>query len=297
VTLVPSGIALNGEDIIPETIHDYPGQFLQSAKTQMQSGNVISLEAKKYLLVHNHWCGGYYHWVIDALSRLWISRNLLDEVVFLDPIYPAKIRKIQAESLIPFQIRETFAVREGMNMQIANLVIPTNYKYLGVFVPEIIQQLREFYHAYIRSNIHNYRGQGERIYITRKNARRRKIENEDEMLDILTSYDFTIVSAEDLTFFEQVALMYHAKFLISIYGAALTNMMFMMPGTKVFELQRQVTDQETFDPVFFRLASVSQLQYYYLFCEPVDRDEPKITANIKVDIDKFKKSMDMFMMD
>ncbi len=296
VILVPSGIAIKNSNIIKASIaqnKEFYQKFQQSVKDQLQNGELKTLDRnKQYLLVHNQWCGGYYHWVTEALSRLWVCKNMLSDTVFLLPLYPAKIRNTHLESLKAFEIKESQAVVAGINLEIPNLIIPSNYRKNGIFVPEIIVHLRDLYHKYILKNNCRLPDLGDKIYISRKNASRRKITNEVEIIEVLDKYGFEIICTEEYSFFEVIAIMYNSRYLVSIYGAGLTNMMFMKSGGRVLELQKRLTiKNERFDASFYNLASVCQLEYYYQFCEPINLEEPKITADIEVDKGDFQQSM------
>ena len=80
---------------------------------------------------------------------------------------------------------------------------------------------------------------GEKIYITRGNATKRKCVNETDVISMLDKHGFTVVYPGDLSFFEQVELFSGAKFVIGPSGAAMFNVAFCKPGTHVIDIESQ----------------------------------------------------------
>jgi capsular polysaccharide biosynthesis protein len=74
-----------------------------------------------------------------------------------------------------------------------------------------------------------------RLYISRADARARKIANESEVTACLRRSGFTEIIAADLSFDEQVDLFRHASHVVSIHGAGLTNIVFCPPGAHILE--------------------------------------------------------------
>lgn len=74
------------------------------------------------------------------------------------------------------------------------------------------------------------------IYISRRQAKVRKLANELELVPLLEDLGFAIVLLEELGFAEQVRLFSEAKVIIGPHGAGLANMVFANPGATVIEL-------------------------------------------------------------
>lgn len=98
-----------------------------------------------------------------------------------------------------------------------------------------------------------------RIYISRRANPRRQVVNEHEVMGLLEPLGFRSVTLEELPFLDQVRLFQRAEAIIAPHGAALTNLVFAQPGTKVIEFQPWKL-QDT----FFRLSRSVGLDYYYL---------------------------------
>lgn len=76
-----------------------------------------------------------------------------------------------------------------------------------------------------------------RIYISRRGSQKRVLANELDLETALAARGFTIVKPEALSVRDQIALFHQADLIVAPAGAALANVLFCRPGTKVIELQ------------------------------------------------------------
>ncbi len=193
---------------------------------------------------------GYGHWLLDELPRLLtlprdpaktliaharhsFSRVALDHWGWSGPIlYPERDAHFQCEDLlIPSHVGTvTRPTRRGLDL------------------------VTDFTSAFPRSSS----AHGERIYLTRENARRRRVSNDAELWSLLHAAGFAKVQLEDLTWAEQINTFRQARFIVSPHGAGLANLAFCRHGTRVVEL---------FNPAYvhgcyWRVASLQQLDYW-----------------------------------
>lgn len=82
--------------------------------------------------------------------------------------------------------------------------------------------------------IHKPRTAHNRVYISR--AGRRRVLNEDALIDLLINYDFIIVEDRPRSLAEQYEIYHNASFIIGPHGASFTNLLWCEPGTHLFEL-------------------------------------------------------------
>lgn len=76
-----------------------------------------------------------------------------------------------------------------------------------------------------------------RIYVSRLGSLKRVLVNEAELEAALEARGFTVVRPEHLPVIDQIALFHRAEVVVAPAGAALANVLFCRPGTKVFEIQ------------------------------------------------------------
>ena len=81
-----------------------------------------------------------------------------------------------------------------------------------------------------------------RIYISRANAKRRILTNEEELITLIKKHGFEIVEPHRLSYTEQVRLFSGCSCILGVHGAGLTNILFAPKGCKVLEIHNpQVT--------------------------------------------------------
>ena len=75
-----------------------------------------------------------------------------------------------------------------------------------------------------------------RIFVSRRDARRRRVANEAELLPVLARYDFEVIAPGTSSFRDQVALFASAEAIAGPHGAGLTNILFAGKSAKVLEI-------------------------------------------------------------
>jgi len=229
---------------------------------------------KPVLWITDYWSKGYFHWLTDALTRLYVVRDRLDQLTLLLP-REFETRDFVKSSLAIFGVKNVEFIQRNEVVECRNLLMPTHTAPSGHFRDEVISGVR----ATLLAAFGESNDARERLYISRRRAGRRRIVNEDELTPVLNKFQFEIVYAEEISFPEQVKLFSRARYLVSNHGAGLTNMLFMREGGSVLEL-RHVSDYV--NNCYFILASALGLKYYYQLC-PAERDfgEPH-TADLVV---------------
>ncbi len=251
------------------------------------------------LWITDYWSKGYFHWLTDALTRLYVVPDRLDQLELLLP-WELAMRDFVRTSLEVFGVKKYDFIRRNEVLLCSNLFMPTHTAPSGHFRDEVINGVRTTLLAALGDPA--YRGAGERIYISRRAANRRRIANEDDFTQILKKLDFQLICAEELSFQDQVKLLSRARYLVSNHGAGLTNMLFMQTGARVLEL-RHVSDYV--NNCYFTLASALQFDYLYQLCEPKpDQADTKTTdakttdphtADLVVDPQELEKNLSLLL--
>jgi capsular polysaccharide biosynthesis protein len=121
-----------------------------------------------------------------------------------------------------------------------------------------------------------------RIYIKRRGSRR--VANDAMVENYLTALGFTSVYLENMAFAEQIALFASASFIVAMHGAALANLLFCQPGTRVLEISPDVE----FRPYFWMIAEKLGLAYGVLACATTDGT---FNGDVNVDMREFRALM------
>jgi capsular polysaccharide biosynthesis protein len=96
-----------------------------------------------------------------------------------------------------------------------------------------------------------------RLYLSRARAAVRRIANENEISEVLRHRNFEIVEAENLSWREQANLFAGASVIVAPHGAALANIVFCKPGTRVVE----ISTRAGYGDCYWQLAAVAGLSY------------------------------------
>lgn len=240
-------------------------------------------------MVHSIWTAGYYHWITECLPRALVMNSLLAEAV---PILPSAKYKNYESSLKALGFHEVSYFPEEKNVILSNPIVTDCPRQFATTDPELLHQVRD--KVKIGLDIVNHVKPYRLIYISRRKARGRYVVNEEKIVNFLSAIGFESFCFEDFSFEEQVSLMHETAVLISIHGAALTNMVFMQPGGRIIELlpikngifdYNIVRNSLRHDPCYVRLAKAMGHHHIGLECKPeVAKFAGTHMADIDVDI-------------
>ena len=163
---------------------------------------------------------GFYHLITEDLSALLMNKSE----------FP--ILNYQSNSKLVSQILSSLnqeIVTTPKWVFVKNLSFVTRGLDLGYLHPEGLSSLRKY--AQCPSVSQNTK---EKIYVSRIGTRR-SISGEELIAEHLANRGFGILSAENLTFKEQIELFLNAETLIGVHGAGLTNGIWT-PQAKLIEL-------------------------------------------------------------
>lgn len=229
---------------------------------------------KEVLWITDYWSTAYFHWLADALTRLFVVRERMHDLLL---VLPEKYRgwDLVESSLKAFGVTNVDFIGANEVLECRSLVMPSPTAPSGHFNAEAIQGVRQvLLEAYGAAD-----KEGERLYITRSKATKRRVINEDEITPVLKRFGFATVVAEELSFAEQVRIFSRARYLVSNHGAGLTNMLFMRDGGSVLELRHE---SDCINNCYFTLASALDLNYFYQTCAAVQSNADPHVADLVV---------------
>jgi capsular polysaccharide biosynthesis protein len=220
------------------------------------------------------WQGAFYHWIFDVLTRL----HLIEKGGHsLNRLYVEAAFDFQKESLelLGIQPSQMINAKDYAAVYAPQLIIPS--------VPPIptewgCQFLREKILPKLSSRSRL------RLYVSRSEASRRRILNEEAVETMLRRYGFEKVILSSFRFKEQAELFYAADAVVGPHGAGFSHLVFCRPHTPVLEI---------FSPPYVNLCywhvcNRVSLSYHYLFGEDL-----KVTGDpdIEVNLSKLEASL------
>lgn len=294
VRISSSGMLFRGTHILPESFA-FPSNInlwrrrslLKFFATNYLQRRTRSIE-RDVLWITDDWSNGYFHWLTDALSRLYLMRGRLNDFLLLLPADYAT-REFVTSSLSCFGVAAFEFIAPEEVVRCRKLFMPGHTAPSGHYNHEIICGVRRVLLQALGDTTE--KETGERVYLSRGRARKRRIDNEDEVIEVLRQLGFHIIYAEDLTFEQQVKLCSRTRYLVSNHGAGLTNMLFLRADAGVLELRHET---DATNNCYFTLASALGLNYFYQTCQPVDDQDPH-SADLVVDLDKLKSNLSLLL--
>lgn len=218
-----------------------------------------------YALIHTKWAN-YSFWITSSLVRLLMLQNSGMDFTLLYPEEWDNVAYIQ-ESLKAFPNLKYKRIPVGVHIQVKNLLLPEVRPFTACFNGEELQMVHDYMVERIPEE-YKFQTYPEKIYVTRKKAKYRKVANEEEVIQLVTKYGFTVIDFDDMSFWEQVVQMQSTKAFISIHGAGYSNTMFMNQRTSVVEIINEKYAKMEYTFPFWKQVVLRNIHYYPLFCKP-----------------------------
>jgi hypothetical protein len=182
----------------------------------------------------------YYHWVIDSLLPLFIMRPFLPAGTRL--LIPGRIAALRSKPGIVDHMAALRAWGFG-DMETVEITAPLCRVQDVVWLDHlssinIVADMLVAVRAHVWA-LAGPRGAARRIYVRRHGSR--SVLNTEELEAMLAPLGFETAEMEALSPAEQIAMFRDADYVVAGHGAALTNLIYCAPGTRVLELS---PDQE-----------------------------------------------------
>jgi len=175
----------------------------------------------------------YFHWITDILPRIRLAREAgylpgsFDHILVNGLDQPFQEGTLETLG-IPKEKCLVFAEGESA-WQLEEAILPSLPGVPGVVPRESVDFLR-------RELAAPQSGASRRIFIGRGGAKHRNLVHEEEISRELGKKGFEKVNCGNLSVLEQARIFASAGMIVGAHGAALTNLVFCRPGTKVIEL-------------------------------------------------------------
>lgn len=210
----------------------------------------------------------FFHWMIEIVPRL-VHLGRTGEAtrrpIVMRPLrFDYQRASLEAMGLSPMFVRQDV-------IDVAGAYFPTHMITAhgsGQISPDAIANLRAFADMFPAGQSAKRR----RLYISRADARKRRIRNEAEVAAAMAAAGFEICQLSTMSLGDQVRAFRSAEIVVGQHGAGLTLTAVCEPGTKVVELY---PDQFTAVSPYWTIASLAGLDYRMMLCpgEPDRRGE------------------------
>ena len=199
----------------------------------------------------------YFHWLLDVLPRIFIAREAgLERGRWL---YVSSAKSFQRDTLEALGLLgRTIEPDASAIINAHDIATPVHQIAIGHLPPNWVM---DFLRGELLSNLRTAPSRfGKRLYVSRNDADRRHIRDEDALVAALAAIGFEKIVPGHLSVSEQAATFANAEIIVGAHGSSLANLVFCQPATKVVEL----FSNNYFDEGPYRLAQAVDLDYYYV---------------------------------
>jgi len=253
--------------LITDTVVEYTAQaalpdgFSHVEGDQFQmSGRVDRRIEAPSILVKRPWYFNFGHWLVDGATILAMSSEIIKSknlTIIVGKNKDQKMRRIVQETIEKLAPGAKILMHPDTEIwefeklfYVSPPHVPPLFK-----LPEAIRRLRGAFlsNVPISSN--------RKLFVRRRNARHRTLINEEEISEMCAKRGFELVVPERMSLGRQAQLFSEARVIIAVKGAALTNCLFCMPGTKVIAL----SPADFPDPFYWDIVGQINCDYAEIF--------------------------------
>jgi capsular polysaccharide biosynthesis protein len=102
----------------------------------------------------------------------------------------------------------------------------------------------------------------QRIYVSREDAQRRRVKNENEVACLLRRQDYEILRPSQHSVAEQARKMTSAAHVIAPHGGGLANVVYCQPDSSVLE----IFPSSNLNTCFWKISDLVDVEYKYITC-------------------------------
>jgi hypothetical protein len=251
------------KNILSDELMDFPGKEIgiKSPLVKSRRKNRIILEYKKEsnldikegILLSCEHDNNYFHWLVECLPKL-ILIDELKEFEKAPILIPKGLHQnlIAALEKVNINSRQLIYLEPNIGYQVECLIYPSalsrvidRYQGRPVFDTDIVLSHKWISKVgeLLKCNMQSKQKPWRKLFLTRKKGLR-ALGNREELELMLLEQGFEIVELDNVSLDFQIELFSQAAIIVAPTGAALTNMLFCQPGTRViiFKSNHEVTN-------------------------------------------------------
>ena len=209
--------------------------------------------------------GNHGHWMMEMLPKAHLVHTRLPELEarFLVADVPGQLRATMAASLALSGIDPARAVVAGdAPRRFAELVLVEGLSEHGTYMSPLVMECVETLVRGVGASVGA--GEGRTLFVTRQALGFRRLVDEDSLLLQAQASGCVPVEPVLLPLAGQIALFTGASRILGVMGAAMTNIAFAAPGTRV----TLFTPAGMPDTFFWFIATLRGLEYEEVRCAP-----------------------------
>ena len=250
-------------------------------------------------MLSGRFSSNYYHVMYELLIKLILLDNIsvpkdipiiVDEIIFEINSFRDIFNSLNHTN------RDVIFIKKSEIIEFENLycissinIVPPHYKINSektCFSSDYIFDVKMMEMLYNRlSLIKSNKSFPKRFFISRRNTKQRRL-NEEEIISVLGKYNISVITPEDYTLSDQIALFSGAELIIGGSGAALSNLLFCKKDTFVI----CIVSQKRNSPAFTTIAYSRGVKMIYCLGKPIRSSQKKgVHSDLIVEPEKILK--------
>ena len=270
--------------------------LISAYKKMFSLQNQKEFKAGSYVLFFNPFSyANIAHWLTEALVKIWTCKDILQKNdQFLIP--KSNMTEFAIDSIKALGFKNKCIVHDTSKVIFQKVKVINSSGRQAEFDPCLLEIRKTILEKTNNSVLPSKKFYV--LYVKRHKNSKRKIINEREMLELLKSkFEVKVIDPSQLSFSQQVSEFSKTKCVISVHGAALSNMIWMKEGSHVIELFKDI---QSYDGNFYgppnspshwysRLSAVMNLNYHLFQCIPPKSHSKMAVSPLIVDCEKLNK--------
>lgn len=213
----------------------------------------------------------YFHWIVEVLPRLFLCEKMLADkqtpILVTEGLHEnlyalLNIIRSPARPVLPMKKDRYYSVKSLIYPSDLTRILDTYDRAPGhdtTYLPvALLRAMKTEIKNTINAKTSNF---GKRIYIKRKSTYRRLL-NESAIEELLSDHGFDTVDTGELSIEEQIGVFAHCELIVGPSGAAMTNMLWCRPETRIVILHSDHPFKKY--PYWNALARACELQITFL---------------------------------
>ena len=240
------------------------------------------LSGPVHIMLKQTYDANYGHWLMEGLPRIVAAAEHCDlsQCRIIVSRKSSGIRHVYVDTLAAFGVKpEQIVTHRRRPLHVDRLIYPLPIsKAPFLKSPQAIEILES-----IPKRLGLSGEAPKRVYISRGSTGKRRLSNEEAVLNVLRPLGFAIVHPGSLDFAGQAQMFSQAEIIVGNCGAGLTNAVFAPRGLVLFAL----TTEFMLDDFFWDLADLKRGRFFSLHGRALD---PKlgVYSDFEIDIEKFR---------
>ncbi len=234
-----------------------------SSLVMIPDQQVIKISGKVAVIAQNV-CESYSHFIHEVLGRLALleMHNIEYDYLFV-PYFEPFMRELLTLWGVDFK-KIIYPMKNDVCIQADTLIVPSliintdvGFSHVGLHDhPKTSLYVREkLINGALKLGIDSSKF-AKKFFISRKDAPKRKILNEDKIIEFLKEKEFESYELSKMSVAEQILLFNNADFIVGEHGTGLTNILFCKKDTFVVEIFQKLIDSS-----FWWISNLVGLKY------------------------------------